>query len=97
MFPRFKPEAFDQNSKLVDAVEKIAMRKSLTLSQIAIAWVVRKGGIPIPGSTNLERIAMNSNVEELTDEDMQELQDATDAFPIAADRYPAAHAKFLNA
>jgi pyridoxine 4-dehydrogenase len=97
MFPRFKPEAFDQNSKLVDAVEKIAMRKSLTLSQVAIAWVARQGGIPIPGSTNLDRIASNSKIEELTDGDMEELQYAIDAFPIAAERYPAAHAKFLNA
>jgi pyridoxine 4-dehydrogenase len=97
MFPRFKPEAFDQNLKLVHAVEKIATRKNLTVSQVAISWVVRQGGIPIPGSTNGDRIALNSNVEALTDEDMEELQNAIEAFPITAERYPAAHTKFLNA
>jgi pyridoxine 4-dehydrogenase len=97
MFPRFKPEAFEQNSKLVRAVEKIAKRKSLTVSQVAISWVARQGGIPIPGSTNGDRIALNSNVEELTDQDMEELQKVIDAFPITAERYPAAHKKFLNA
>jgi pyridoxine 4-dehydrogenase len=97
MFPRFKSEAFDQNLRLVQAVEKVAMRKSLMVSQVAISWVVRQGGIPIPGSTNGDRIALNSSVEELTDEDMEELQSAIDDFPITAERYPAAHTKFLNA
>jgi pyridoxine 4-dehydrogenase len=97
MFPRLKPEVFDQNSKLVDAVEKIAKRKGIVTSQVAITWVHRQGAIPIPGSTDAGRIAMNSRIVELTDEDMSELQHAIDTLPIAGERYPAAHAKFLNA
>jgi pyridoxine 4-dehydrogenase len=97
MFPRLKPEVFDQNAKLVDAVEKIAKRKGIATSQVAIAWVHRQGGIPIPGSTDAGRIAMNSKIVELTDEDMSEIQHAIDTNPIAGERYPAAHAKFLNA
>jgi pyridoxine 4-dehydrogenase len=97
MFPRFKPEVFDQNSKIVDALEHIAKRKSLATSQIAIAWVHRQGAIPIPGSTDSGRVAMNSKVVDLTDEDMVELQDIIDTFPVAGERYPEAHSKFLNA
>jgi pyridoxine 4-dehydrogenase len=48
-FDRFKPEVFNQNYKLVEAVEKIAERKDLKTSQVAIAWVARQGAIPIPG------------------------------------------------
>jgi pyridoxine 4-dehydrogenase len=96
-FPRLKPEAFEQNSKLVGAVEKIAKRKSLSTSQIAIAWVVRQGAIPIPGSSNSDRIALNSKLVELTDEDMKELENVIDTFPIAGERYPSMFAKFLNA
>jgi hypothetical protein len=40
---------------------------------------------------------MNSKIEDLTDEDMVELQKVIETFPVAGDRYPAAHAKFLNA
>jgi pyridoxine 4-dehydrogenase len=96
-FPRFKPEAFEQNSKMVDAVENIAKRKGLATSQIAIAWLHRQGAIPIPGSTDPGRVAMNSKVVDLTDEDMVELQDIIDTFPVAGERYPEAHSKFLNA
>jgi pyridoxine 4-dehydrogenase len=97
MFPRFKPEAFEQNFKMVDAVEKIAKRKGLATSQVAVAWVHRQGAIPIPGSTDSDRIALNSKVVELTDEDMAELQNVIDTFPVAGERYPEAHSKFLNA
>jgi pyridoxine 4-dehydrogenase len=96
-FPRFKPEFFDQNLKLADAVEKIAKRKGLASPQVALAWVHRQGAIPIPGSTKTERIAMNSNVVELTEEDMAELQQIIDTMPAAGDRYPEPHMKFLNA
>jgi pyridoxine 4-dehydrogenase len=97
MFPRFRPEVFEQNTKIVDAIEKIAQRTGLATSQVAIAWVHRQGAIPIPGSTDSGRIAMNSKIEDLTDEDMVELQKVIETFPVAGDRYPAAHAKFLNA
>jgi pyridoxine 4-dehydrogenase len=96
-FPRFKPEFFDQNLKLADAVENIAKCKGLASSQVALAWVQRQGAIPIPGSTNTERIAMNSNVVKLTKEDMAELQHVIDTMPAAGERYPEAAVKFLNA
>jgi pyridoxine 4-dehydrogenase len=40
--PRFKPEAFEQNLKLVKAVDKIAERKGLATSQVAMAWVIER-------------------------------------------------------
>jgi pyridoxine 4-dehydrogenase len=95
-FDRFKPEVFDQNYKLVEAVEKIAERKGLKTAQIAIAWVARQGAIPIPGSTNLERTAMNSKLADLNDEDMLDLQKAMDAFPVGGKRFGGAHEKLLN-
>jgi pyridoxine 4-dehydrogenase len=95
-FDRFKPEVFDQNYKLVEAVEKIAEHKGLKTSQVAIAWVARQGAIPIPGSTNIDRVAMNSWLSELTDEDMLDLQEAMNAFPIGGKRYGGAHEKLLN-
>ncbi|CAN9091215.1 unnamed protein product [Alternaria alternata] len=96
MFDRFKPEVFDQNYKLVEAVEKVAHRKGLKTSQVAIAWVARQGAIPIPGSTNIERAIMNSRLSELTDKDMEDLYKAQQTFPVAGKRYGGAHEDLLN-
>ena len=97
--PRFKPEVFEQNFKLVEAVEQMAKRKGLTTAQVAIAWVTRQGAIPIPGSTKLERVIQNCNSkpETLTDDDMTELQKISDSLPIAGERYGGAGEKLLNA
>lgn len=96
MFARFQKEVFEQNTKLAKAVEEIARRKDLKSSQVAIAWVVRQGAIPIPGSSNAERVAMNSRNVDLTDEDMRELQKAIDTFPVAGERYGGGHERYLN-
>jgi len=97
MFPRFQGDAFDQNIKLVEAVEKIAKRKGLTTAQVAVGWVVRHGAIPIPGSSNLERVVQNSKAAELTDEDMVEIQKILQTIPVAGARYGPGHEKLLNA
>lgn len=73
---RFKPEVFEQNHKLVEAIESITERKGLKTSQVAIAWVARQDAIPIPGLTNVDRVTMNSQLSELTEEDMLDLQKA---------------------
>lgn len=95
--PRFQPEVFDQNLKIVDAVEKIAKRKGTTTAQVAIGWVCRQGAIPIPGSTKSGRVVENTNAASLTDEEMVEIQTILDAFPISWERYGGAQEKLLNA
>ena len=97
MMPRFKPDVFDQNFKLVEAVEQIAKRKGVTTAQVAIGWVCRQGAIPIPGSTRVERVMENCKVSSLTDEDMIEIQKILDTLPVSGGRYGGGHEKFLNA
>lgn len=96
MFDRFRPEVFDQNYKLAEAVEKIAQSEGLKSAQVAIAWVARQGAIPIPGSTNIERVTLNSKLVKLTDENMEDLRKAQVNFPVAGKRYGGAHEKLLN-
>ncbi|KAJ4372787.1 hypothetical protein N0V86_008153 [Didymella sp. IMI 355093] len=96
-FARFKPEAFEQNAKLVDAVDTFAQRKGMTAAQVAIAWVVRQGAIPIPGSSKIERVEANSKVIELTEDDLQELEGLRKQFPVVGERYGGVHEKHLNA
>lgn len=97
MMPRFKPDVFDQNFKLVEAVEKIAKRKGVTVAQVAIGWVSRRGAVPIPGSIRSERVIENCKPATLTDEDDNEIQKILDTLSIAGERYGGAHERLLNA
>lgn len=94
---RFKPDAFEQNAKIVQAIGSLAQRRSLTAAQVAIAWVARQGAIPIPGSSNVERVAANSRAVDLTDEDMRELNNIIGTLPVVGERYGGVHEKYLNA
>lgn len=97
MLPRFQPDVFDQNFKLVEAVEQIAKRKGATTAQVAIGWVCRQGAIPIPGSVKVERVIENCKPASLTDQDMAEIQNVLDTLPVSGERYGGAHQKLLNA
>ncbi|OTB17133.1 hypothetical protein K445DRAFT_74350 [Daldinia sp. EC12] len=97
MLPRFQPEVFDQNFKLVKAVEHIAKRKGVTMAQVAIGWVVSQGAIPIPGSSRAERVVENTKAAELTTEELVEIQRILDTLPIGGERYGGSHEKLLNA
>ncbi|MCJ1288777.1 Pyridoxine 4-dehydrogenase [Xylographa carneopallida] len=83
ILPRFQPDVFEQNFKLVEAVEQIAKRKGVTTAQVAIGWVCHRGAIPIPGSTKVERVVENSKAASLTDQDMAELQKILDTLLIS--------------
>ena len=86
--PRFQGENLEHNQKLVETVQEIALEKSVTPAQVALAWVLSRGDdvVPIPGTkrrTYLEQNAAASQVE-LTDEDLQRLDALGNA---AGDRY----------
>ena len=93
--PRFQPGAFETNLKLVEQVNQIASRKGCTPGQIAINWLVslsKRPGmpkiIPIPGTTSVARVAENSKIVELTDEDMADIDRILKEFPLVGDRLP---------
>jgi pyridoxine 4-dehydrogenase len=83
--PRFQPGAFEQNVKLVEAVEQIAKRKG----------VIRPVGRCM-GSTRVERVLENCQNVALTEQDMEEIQTLLDALPIVGERYGGQHEKLLN-
>ncbi|KAL2133805.1 hypothetical protein VTI74DRAFT_1662 [Chaetomium olivicolor] len=94
-YPRFQPDAFEVNLRLVREVEKLAARKGCTPAQVAIGWVVALGRrpgmpkiIPIPGASTPERVRENAVEVELTDEDMAELDRILREFAPAGTRYP---------
>jgi aryl-alcohol dehydrogenase-like predicted oxidoreductase len=90
--PRFQGINFDRNMQIVEAVRRLAARKSCTPAQVALAWLLRQGVdiVPIPGTKR--RSYLRENVVAvgvwLTLEDLAELgRDVPTA--AAGDRYPS--------
>ncbi|GAB3605054.1 aldo/keto reductase [Conyzicola nivalis] len=58
--PRFQPDAFAANRALVARLEAIARDKGATVAQIALAWLVAQGVVPIPGTRRRSRLDENA-------------------------------------
>ena len=60
--PRFQPEAFARNLKLLEGYGAIAERVGCTMAQLALAWLLAKGDhiVPIPGTTSMEHMRENA-------------------------------------
>jgi aryl-alcohol dehydrogenase-like predicted oxidoreductase len=56
--PRFAPEAYAANLKLLDGYQAIARDVGCTPAQLALAWLLHKGEhiLPIPGTTSVEHL-----------------------------------------
>jgi diketogulonate reductase-like aldo/keto reductase len=76
----------------VEEIKKIADRKGCKTTQVALAWVVSQGLIPIPGTTKAHRLEENwaSGDIQLEDEDKEEMRQIIDAAKPHGDRYAAA-------
>ncbi len=94
--PRFQPSVFDENFKLVEAVERVAKRKEATVAQVAIAWVRSQGAVPIPGATNIQRVLENCTDVVLSEEDLEEIQNILASLQIQGERCGGRHEALLN-
>ncbi|XP_028762405.1 probable aldo-keto reductase 2 isoform X2 [Neltuma alba] len=89
--PRFQPENLEHNKTIFEKVNEMATKKGCTPSQLALAWVHRRGNdvCPIPGTTKIENFDQNIGalLVKLTPEEMAQLESfaATDA--VKGDRY----------
>lgn len=93
--PRFSPENFSKNLDLVKEVERLAKQKGVTPAQLAVNWtraLSKKPGnpeiIPIPGSSTEKRVLENSKDVELSEADLNEIDDILKGFTTVGDRYP---------
>lgn len=97
VLPRYTEEARAANKALLDLISKFAERKKATPAQIALAWVLAQKPwiVPIPGTTKLHRLTENNGAAsiQLTQEELQEIEDASAYITIMGTRYTEAMEK----
>jgi len=74
--PRFQGEQFQKNIELVKAIEAMAAVKGITSSQLALAWIMQKGIVPIPGTKRRKYLEQNIAATriEMSEVDMAQLE-----------------------
>jgi len=91
--PRFQGDQFYKNLELVSEIRKLAAQKNITPSQLAIAWVVAKGHLPIPGTKRVKYVEQNIEAASilLSDSELQQLESILPLGTATGDRYDAAN------
>ncbi|KIY53787.1 Aldo/keto reductase [Fistulina hepatica ATCC 64428] len=96
--PRFQPDAFPNNLKLVELIEGFEKCKGCTPAQVGLAWVNAfnaKPGMPpifpIPGAVAPARILENAHEVVLTDSELKEIDRFLEGFTTTGGRYFEEH------
>ncbi len=86
--PRFQPAAFAANRRLVARVERVASEIGATTAQVALAWLLAEGAVPIPGTRRRSRLDENAAAAgiRLTDAQRSALVDAIPAEDVIGSR-----------
>jgi len=87
--PRFQGENFYKNLDLVNEIKILAESKHITPSQLAIAWTLAKGTVPIPGTKRVKYLEDNVAAASIvfSEEELRHLESIVPAGKIAGDRY----------
>jgi aryl-alcohol dehydrogenase-like predicted oxidoreductase len=99
--PRFQAENLQRNIALVQPLEEMARSKGCSAPQLALAWLLAKGGdiIPIPGTKRRRFLEENVAAAEiaLTSADVAALDLAFPIGAAAGTRYPPDSMRLLEA
>ncbi|WP_411823892.1 aldo/keto reductase [Leptospira sp. 'Mane'] len=89
--PRYQGDQFYKNIELVNEIEKLAAKKGITPSQVAIAWVLAKDIVAIPGTKRVKYVEENiaaANIT-LTRDELDKLESIIPQGVSTGDRYDA--------
>jgi len=94
MNPRFSPENFSKNLKLVDQIAELAKKKNITSGQLVLAFLLAQDDlvIPIPGTKKIKYLEENLgalNVK-LSAEELASIRKAIESTEVHGTRYPQA-------
>ena len=91
LLPRFSGEHWKNNNDLAKAFAEIASGKSCTPAQLALSWLLNRGGhiIPIPGTRHRKYLEENAGAVDisLSSEDIREIDSLLTRFPDIGSRY----------
>lgn len=90
--PRFEPEAFAENAKLLGPFADIARQNNCSMAQLALAWLLagqEKSMVPIPGTKHMDYMLENAGAGdiELSAATVAELDELINEKTITGDRY----------
>lgn len=96
--PRFQGDNFARNLAVVGEVRRLAQEKSVTPSQLALAWVLRQGAVPIPGTKRRRYLEENAAAPDVTftDEDLAAIEAVAPRGVASGDRYAPELMQSLN-
>ena len=91
--PRFAPDKYAANQKLLPAYNALAQEAGCSPSQLALAWLLHKGEdlIPIPGTTSVAHLLDDLGAVDvkLSADLMARVEDLINERTVAGDRYNA--------
>ncbi|GBC00914.1 hypothetical protein RclHR1_00400028 [Rhizophagus clarus] len=89
--PRFQGENFAKNLELVHKIEKFANKKSVTPSQLCLAWVIAQGDyiVAIPGTKKIKYLEENFKATKinLSTDELSEIRQIINSIKIIGTRY----------
>jgi len=91
--PRFQPEHFANNVRLLDGLGALAREQGCTMGQLALAWVLAQGRhiVVIPGTTKPDHLAENfaAGSLSLSSKMLERLDSLINPMTVSGPRYPA--------
>ena len=98
--PRFQPENFTRNMKLLDSFVTIARENDCTPAQLCLAWLFAQRDyiVPIPGTTRLDHLEENARAVDirLSAETIARLNTLINAKTVSGPRYNDATFKEID-
>jgi aryl-alcohol dehydrogenase-like predicted oxidoreductase len=89
--PRFEAGNIEHNLQLVENLRQVASAKGASVAQLAIAWVLSRGGdiVPLVGARRRDRLAesLGASAVNLTPNDLEQIERAVPADGAAGERY----------
>ncbi len=89
--PRFEPENFSENQKLLIPFGEIAEQQGCSMAQLALAWLLAQGDniVPIPGTRHMDWMLENAGAGDITldRETVSELDQLINEETVAGNRY----------
>lgn len=96
--PRFQTENFQKNVDIVQEIMKMANEKGCTASQLALAWTIAKGALPIPGTRRVNYLEENAEAANivLTPDELARIEAVSPESAIQGGRYDDSSMKSVN-